>query len=501
MAKDDPPSSPVPPDRLSSGVAGLDTILQGGFIRSGVYIVQGTPGTGKTIFGHQICFANLRDGDHALYVTLLSENHARMMQQLGGMSFYDAASVPDRLYYISAFSILEDEGLRGLVALIRREAARHQARILVLDGLVAIDELARSSTAFRKFIHELQVVSTAWDCTMFLLASTNRESVSAEHTMVDGIVELSRSVPVARALRFLEVRKFRGSDYIDGRHAIRITNDGIVLYPRLEGLYTNAGITDDFPQHPERVPTGIDRLDAMVGGGLPGASTCLIVGTSGCGKTTLGLHFLKLASRAEPGLYFGFFENPARLLLKARALKLDLKELIDQGCLEVIWHPPTERILDALGNQLIEAVRRRGVRRLFVDGLGGFERAAPSPQRTGPFFTALTNELRNLGCTAFFTAEMSELFSPEVRVPLTGISSFAENIMLMRFVEFRSRLHRMFSVLKLRDSDFDPELREFVIRADGIDLAETFASAEAIMSGLARQAVETATGPGDRRAR
>src|SRR5215204_5268471 len=98
-AKDDPPSTL---ERVTSGVPGLDTVLRGGFMRGGIYIIQGTPGAGKTVLSNQICFHHVRDGDrYALYVTLLAENHARMMQHLRGVAFFDEALVPNRLTYLS----------------------------------------------------------------------------------------------------------------------------------------------------------------------------------------------------------------------------------------------------------------------------------------------------------------------------------------------------------------------------------------------------------------
>lgn len=185
--------------RVPSGVPGLDLVTGGGFPRGGVYIVRGTPGAGKTILGHQICFAHIRDparpgGGVALYATLLAEGHARMMSHLSGLRFFDPAAVPDRLYYVSAFRTLEEEGLRGLVGLMRREVARLGAGVAVLDGFVAVSLAARDDTEFKRFVHDLQAIAGATGCTVFLLTSMGSAdpTVTPEQTMVDGIVELRR---------------------------------------------------------------------------------------------------------------------------------------------------------------------------------------------------------------------------------------------------------------------------------------------------------------------
>jgi circadian clock protein KaiC len=223
----------------------------------------------------------------------------------------------------------------------------------------------------------------------------------------------------------------------------------------------------------------------MLGGGIPRCTTTLVLGASGSGKTTLGLQFLSLSSAQEPGLHFGFYEMPRRFRLKAARIGINLDCLIERGHLETLWQPPTEDILDALGNRLIDAVRRRRVRRLVIDGLLGFqEAAAHQPHRMGRFLTALANEFRVLQVTTIYTAETRNIIGAEIDYPTIILSAIAENLILLRYVEIRSQLRRLVSVVKMRDSDFDPSLREFRITAAGIELADTFASADAILSGF-----------------
>ena len=223
----------------------------------------------------------------------------------------------------------------------------------------------------------------------------------------------------------------------------------------------------------------------MLGGGIPRGTATLVLGFSGAGKTSLGLHFLSQSSAEDPGLFFGFYETPLRLRVKAAGIGIALDGLVEQGYLEILWHPPTEDILDALGNRLVEAVRRRRVKRLVIDGLLGFQEiAADRPHRIGRFLTALANELRVLDVTTFYTAETPNLIGGVIEGPAIGLSTLAENLILLRYVEIRSQLRRLISVVKMRDSDFDSSLREFRITAAGIELANTFDSAEAILSGF-----------------
>ena len=160
-----------PLEMLPTGIAGLDVILKGGFLAGGIYIIQGHPGAGKTILGNQLCFNHVAAGGKALYVTLLAETHSRMLTHIRHLTFFDEAAIPQGIYYISAFRILEEDGLRGLLDLLRREVHTHKASVLVLDGLVAAQEAAESPREFRKFVHELQTQAGLADCTMFFLTS------------------------------------------------------------------------------------------------------------------------------------------------------------------------------------------------------------------------------------------------------------------------------------------------------------------------------------------
>src|SRR5271168_1754520 len=130
----------APLERVPTGIPGLDTVLRGGFLKAGIYIVRGEPGAGKTIFGNQCCFNHVAAGHRAVYVTLLAETHDRMMQHMQTMSFFDLARIPDGLYYVNGFRVLEEDGIKGFIDLLWHEIRTHNTTLLVLDGLIAAEE-------------------------------------------------------------------------------------------------------------------------------------------------------------------------------------------------------------------------------------------------------------------------------------------------------------------------------------------------------------------------
>lgn len=142
--------------RLVTGIEGLDDLLKGGLIAGAAYIVQGRPGSGKTILANQLAFNHVASGGRVLVATLLSESHERLFQYLSTLSFYDAAKIGDQIQFLSAFDTLDQEGLEAVVRLLRGEIARHGASLLIVDGLLTARSRAETVLDTKKFIFELQ---------------------------------------------------------------------------------------------------------------------------------------------------------------------------------------------------------------------------------------------------------------------------------------------------------------------------------------------------------
>jgi circadian clock protein KaiC len=343
------------------------------------------------------------------------------------------------------------------------------------------------------FLHGLYVSAEITRCpTVLLMQTPPSTELLREQAIVEGLIELVMPMYGMRAARELQVRKFRGSAFLEGRHPYAITQAGIVVHPRTEEVLAAAPVASPVmvatAQQESKKSIGIPRLDEMMRGGLPAGSITLLLGASGTGKTLLGSHFLLAGStQGEPGLYFGFSETASQMARKLARLGLDITRARAEGYLEVLWQSPLQPILDVSAERLLEALRRGSVRRLFIDGLRGWQRAPGATSRLDLFLTALFSELQALKVTTMCSVELPALFSPTLELPMaiSGIADLADNLLFLRYVELESQLYRLLSILKMRESGYDPAIREFRITAQGIDVASTFASAQAILTGVA----------------
>jgi circadian clock protein KaiC len=447
--------------RLNSHVAGLDTILGGGLVAGSSYIVQGRPGAGKTILANQIAFEQVRQGRKVLYITLLAESHDRLFQSLSMLSFYDPSVVGKDITYLSLFRTLRMDGLGALVDVLRGELARQGSSMLILDGLLNARESSHNTLDVKTFVAELQGHAAFSGCTVLFLTSARIDDASPEHTMVDGVLQLEEDLFGSRTVRRMRIAKSRGSASLGGLHHYEINANGIVVYPRIESFYARPSKVDQAPQ--ERVSSGVTDLDARIGGGLPASSATIVVGPGGSGKTSFGLNFLRLATPEKPALHFGFYETPARLASKARALDIDIDALISGGALTVLWNPLTENVIDSLAYHLLDAVQARHIDRLVIDGLAGFDRAAVDRHRLTEFLAALTNQLRALDVTTVCTWETREMTAPAMNASSPEVFSLFDNVIGMQLDEADGMIYQGMKVVKVRDSAFTPAVTKLII--------------------------------------
>jgi circadian clock protein KaiC len=486
---DGPDLAPSNRDRVESGIPRLDYILKGGLIKGGTYNLLGPPGSGKTILGNQFCFHHVdRAGGRCVYMSLLVESYGKMLRHLASLKFFRPDYVGERIYYVSGYSRLRSDGPDGLLDLIRDTLTDREPTLFVIDGMESLRQFADGPQKIKEFVHELQAFTEMIGCTSLLMSFRDPDYSFTENAVVDGVIELSDYVVGPRAVRELTVQKFRGGDYLRGKHEVEITDQGIIIHPRTEIQFDKP--PGEAKEERIRMGFGVAELDKMLWGGIPSGSTTALLGAPGSGKTMLGLSFLVEGARqGQKGIYFGFYEPPPRLIEKAGQVGIELEKYVNKGLIELIWQPPLEHMLDALAEQLLEKIRleEHARRRLFVDGIEGFRAASVYPDRMPRFLSAFCNQLRTYDVTALITEELA-LFQPEIDMPNPELANVVETVILLRYVELRSQLYRLLSIMKMRESRYDTSIREFQITDDGVRVADSFHTAEAILTGHARDA-------------
>ena len=453
-------------DRMSSGNAEADHILGGGFPANSINIVMGHPGSGKTIFAEQLIFHNAGGDRPILYLTTLSEPLAKVVRYLQGFRFFDENKLGTEVIYQDVGPQLAAEGAGALIPLLTEAIRTLSPKVIVIDSFKAVHDLAPNVAERRRLVYEMTALLSAYGTTAFLLGEYTEDDILQypEFAVADGIVELSRRRLGNRDERYFRVFKLRGSRYLEGAHAFRITDSGLDVYPRL----VSPQIPEGYEPASERISTGVHGLDAMLDGGLWRGTTTLLAGPSGAGKTTIGLQFaLEGARQGEPSLYMSFQENPTQLMRTIRGLGVNLEQLQAQG-LDLVYASPVELQIDSIIVDMFRRIEQRGVRRLVLDAVGDLASAATDPQRLHDYLYALVQHFAVRTITSILNLETtgSGLSSGGMQ---TAMSYLSDNVLLLA-VEGAERTRRTLRVLKTRGSAHDTMVRDVEISSRGMSV-------------------------------
>ena len=456
--------------RLSSGDSGLDAILGGGLPVNGINLITGLPGSGKTLLCQQFSFAGATAERPAIYLSTVSEPFEKMVRYAQTLSYFDRQAIGRSIFYEDLGAAVAAEG--GLAAVTERIAALIKERrpgIVSIDSFKALAAFAADAREFRRFLHDLAALLSAYPATCFWVGEYGEDEArtAPEFAVADGIVSLATERVNERTLRMIRVAKLRGSDFRSGRHAYRLSEHGITVFPRLADPVTEAG----YRLGEERISTGIAVLDSMLAHGYAPGSSTLVAGPSGIGKTLMGLHFIvKGVAIGEPGVIATLQENPIQLQRIAGGFGWSL----DDPRVAVMYRSPNDVYVDEWVYELLDLVESTGARRVMIDGLGDLQYATPDPVRFREFVYSLTQRLSRIGVSPIMTSEIHDLFHVG-RLAEHGISHLSDNVILLQYLRRDTRIRRTAAVLKSRASAHDPEVREFDITSDGIVLGDPIA--------------------------
>ena len=288
-------------ERLSTGNARLDEVLGGGLVLDAITLVVGAPGTGKTILAEQCLFANATTERPGLYLATVSEPFDKLLRYGQALEFFDTAQLNRSVFYGDLGDAVHQHGLAAVLERLDALIKQHQPGVVVIDSFKALRTFAADEAEFRRFLHDLAGRLTALAVSSLWVGEYGPEEAtdSPEFAVADGVIALETRRSAERSIRYLSVRKLRGSNFLSGDHVYRITAGGLVVFPRLADIRDDAAA--DRPVN-DRVSTGIAALDEALEEGYWSGSTTLIAGPSGAGKSLMGLHFVFAgAALDEPG--------------------------------------------------------------------------------------------------------------------------------------------------------------------------------------------------------
>jgi circadian clock protein KaiC len=453
-------------DRLTGGTARLDDVLGGGLPRDAISLVLGLPGSGKTILAQQCVFANATNERPALYLSTVSEPLEKILRYGQTLSFFDTTAVGRSVFYDGLGGILGDRGLAGMLEKVRDLIRIHQPGILVIDSFKALYPYANDAGEFRRFLYNFAGLLSAYPVTSLWIGEYGESEVAGapECAVADTIIALDTTRTAERESRMLHVIKLRGGTYRSGKHAYRISADGIAVFPRL----ADPVATEDYALGGERVSSGIGALDDMLAEGYwPGAAT-LVAGPTGIGKTLMGMHFVfNGARRKEHGIIATLQENPTQLERTAQAFGWSLTD----DNVTLLYRSPVDLYLDEWVYELLHAVETTGATRVLIDSLGDLQAASADTTRFREYTYSLIHRFSRRGVGLMMTYEVPELFGL-TRLTEYGASHLADNVVLLQYRDIESTVARTITVLKTRASHHDPRVQEFQITDDGIVLVK-----------------------------
>ena len=462
-------------NQLPTGVPGLDEILGGGLPEFSFNIIAGAPGSGKTTLAHQIVFANATPERPALYFTILGEPAIKMLRYQQQYTFFDQAKLNNAVRFINLSQIVLEQDLNAVLEEIAKEVEKASPGIVVVDSFRTVVRKALSGSnelELQSFIQRLALLLTSWQATTFLVGEYVEGEIrdNPVFTVSDGLLWLYQSSDRNSILRKLQIVKLRGQGSVPGLHTFRITNGGLQAFSRTLGL----GGQQRKMASTRRLSTGIPKLDAMLGGGIPEGDSVLVAGASGTGKSVLATQFIAEGIRqGDPGIVVVFEERPQEYAGRAGNFGLDLETPQHERKLEILYLRPLDLSVDETMREILDAVRKIGAKRLVIDSLAGFEMALAPSFRTEfreslyRMITALTG----IGVTILSTVEMDESFT-EFPFSTYSISFLTDDIIRLRYVSIDGQLRKILVVIKMRGGKHSNDIREYEITSAGMVVSD-----------------------------
>ena len=476
-------------NRISTGNDGLDLILRGGLPPKHLYLLEGSPGSGKTTLALEYLLKGRSSGERGLYITL-SETKEELEVVAGshgwsmdGIDIFELSSADEVLGPGRDQSILHswEMELGETIKLIKAQVEKVKPSRVVFDSLSEMRLLAQDPLRYRRQLLVLKQFFSGLNTTVLLVDDLTGSQGGADnhlHSLCHGVITLSRlTLEFGAARRRLQIQKLRGVDFVAGYHDFVIRRGGLEVYPRLIAAEHGSDFSGQL------VPSGIPELDALLNGGPARGTSMLISGPSGAGKTTLALQYLAAAcQRGEPATIYQFDERISTLIARADAMGLDIRRHVDDGLLVIRQIDPAEVSPGEFASGILDEVKRRRVRMVLIDSLSGYMASMPQEQQ---LFLQLHELLTYLGQSGVLTLLVNPQtgFFGSMQPTSIDVSYLADTVILLRFFEAAGRIRKAISIVKKRTGKHEDTIREMRIDDRGIRVGEPLSDFRGILTG------------------
>lgn len=473
------------PTRISTGITGLDDILGGGLTPQRVYLVEGSPGAGKTTLGLQFLLDGVAKGESGLYITLsetadelkaVAASHGWTIEALSLFELADDSEL-DLEAQQSVFHPSEVE-LGETTRKVMNQVDEVKPVRVVFDSLSEMRLLAQNPLRYRRQILALKQFFSARACTVLLLDDKTSQADQHLHSIAHGVISLEQiAKEFGKERRRVNIIKMRGLRFRGGYHDYSLDTGGITMYPRLVA----AEHMRDFV--PAVCPSGSESFDKLLGGGLVRGTNTLIVGPSGIGKTTISTRCLLSAlERGERAAFYLFDEGLGTFFARSLTLGMDLRPFVDNGQLHIHHIDPAELSPGEFAQMLRDAVEHRGVNFLAIDSLNAYLQAMPGEQYLILQMHELLSYLNQQGVTTVLVLGQHGIIG-EVKSDV-DLSYLSDSTVLLRFFESNGRLRRAITVIKSRAAEHAHTIHELQLTRDGIRIGDPLEGFEGILTGL-----------------
>jgi circadian clock protein KaiC len=477
---------------IPTGIAGLDNVLLGGFLRGAFYLVQGDPGSGKTTLALQFARGRVREGERFLYISLTEsradlENACRSHGwSLEGIELCDLTRSGEDLEAESRASVFHpaDTELIDLSKRVVEAVERVNPQCVVFDGMSELRLLSNDALRYRRTLLSFKDLFAKKRITTLLLddRSAAFQGVQPE-SLVGGNIVLERHMPAyGRARRRMFVTKIRGSHFREGYHDYEIVTGGMLIHPRLVAGEHHADLSSAL------CASGLSNLDEMLHGGLNAGSTTLLLGPAGAGKSTVAMQFVLkvIADGAKAAVYI--FDEVMHTLLE-RSEKLCLKKAggirayVAEQKLHVQQIDPAEMSPGAFAHEVRRAVEE-GAKVVVIDSLNGYLNAMPEERFLTTHLHELFAYLNQKGVLTIIVVAQHGMLASSLLPGDVDVSYLADSVLLFRYFEAGGEVRQAVSVFKKRTGPHDRTIRELSISETGVHVGQPLRQFRGIMTGV-----------------